>query len=999
MDIHSITLANIGPFVGENIVDFDDLSKAGLFLLEGPTGSGKSTVLDAIVFALYGAMASSAAGVDRMRADLAAVGDDSFVELVFEVNAGVFRVRRNPAYERPKKSGEGTTIQKAGVSLWRLATPDDDAGTLLSAKSHEADLEIYRAIGLTRAQFVQTVLLPQGEFAAFLRATPTERQTLLQRLFNTELYDKMAADLDAHRRGAVATRGQAQEELEHAVTAFVTAAELDEEAAAVVRATSIAELPDAVAHHLGIAKAQLEVSRSTHAEVQTRTDAADLALRNAQAHNEKLQTLRELDERKARLSEQATLQRARETTRLNLRAAKELSPYWRAVTDATTRVEELTERLAGAEAELRDDEARDVVTEWLTDPLAAAEGLNTTARALAPAAADAQRIDQLRADCAQTQARLNDAETNQEPIVAELAQLPAAIESLRDKLDAAKADAANIDLLTSNREAAATRLARAKEAERIATRIEIERGEVAKLKAAAKEAEREYSQAQRARIAGIAAELAAELDEEQPCPVCGSRNHPAPAKPGPTSASAAMVQAAAERAANAVEELERAAEMLATSDRELAAAQGAAKGTSVTECDAELSDAQAALESATQSQGAVEGLELERHALEQTAERLNTKLTTLKEQVVSLGESVARATITLTETDARIEAAKGNYPTVAERIDALDRHIAKLRSIAQLRSELASSKSSAAERQGGWENALAESPLPDVAAFTQAREQLSELDTLNEQIDAYNAEFHYVTTSLARTEFEGLDMDAAPVELAPLSAALQTCQSELLDATQQLGLHTSRFDSVARHAKLVNDQLRAVGAVIAETETAIRLAEIINATSPENQLRVPLPTYVLVTRFKEVLAAANDRLATMSDGRYSIEYFEERESHGRKSGLGISILDRHTERLRPAGDLSGGESFYTSLALALGLADVVVQEAGGVELGTLFIDEGFGTLDSATLDAVLAEIGRLRSGGRTVGLVSHVDELKQRISERIEVRRAAPGTSTLTVIA
>jgi exonuclease SbcC len=137
----------------------------------------------------------------------------------------------------------------------------------------------------------------------------------------------------------------------------------------------------------------------------------------------------------------------------------------------------------------------------------------------------------------------------------------------------------------------------------------------------------------------------------------------------------------------------------------------------------------------------------------------------------------------------------------------------------------------------------------------------------------------------------------------------------------------------------------------------------------------------------------------MSDGRYTIEYHEERESHGRKSGLGIKILDRLTDKQRSPGDLSGGETFYTALSLALGLADVVVAESGGVDLGTLFIDEGFGSLDPDTLDSVLTEISHLRRGGRVVGIVSHVDELKQRISERIEIRRLDSGHSAITVVA
>ncbi|OUD94133.1 Nuclease SbcCD subunit C [Clavibacter michiganensis subsp. michiganensis] len=176
------------------------------------------------------------------------------------------------------------------------------------------------------------------------------------------------------------------------------------------------------------------------------------------------------------------------------------------------------------------------------------------------------------------------------------------------------------------------------------------------------------------------------------------------------------------------------------------------------------------------------------------------------------------------------------------------------------------------------------------------------------------------------------------------------------------------------------------------------MAEVANAITPENTRGTTLGTYVLLRRFEDVVQAANARLRIMSSGRYELEVSEEREatSRSRKTGLALQIRDHVVDRVREPASFSGGETFYASLALALGLADVVQAEAGGLQLGTLFVDEGFGTLDPETLDAVMSELGRLSSGGRTVGIVSHVEELKQRVADRIEVRRRADGSSTLT---
>ena len=200
MHLRTLTLQAIGPFAGRHTVDFDALGQAGLFLLEGPTGSGKSTLIDAIVFALYGKVASSEASEDRLRSAYAADDVESVVDLVFEVPSGIYRVRRTPVYQRAKRRGSGTTTANASVKAWRLpAGTDLDPATLdsvgvpLGNRLDEVGAEIQKAVGLDRTQFVQTIVLPQGEFAHFLRAKPEERRGLLQKIFGTEVYEQLAA--------------------------------------------------------------------------------------------------------------------------------------------------------------------------------------------------------------------------------------------------------------------------------------------------------------------------------------------------------------------------------------------------------------------------------------------------------------------------------------------------------------------------------------------------------------------------------------------------------------------------------------------------------------------------------------------------------------------------------------------------------------------------------------------------------------------------------------
>jgi exonuclease SbcC len=268
---------------------------------------------------------------------------------------------------------------------------------------------------------------------------------------------------------------------------------------------------------------------------------------------------------------------------------------------------------------------------------------------------------------------------------------------------------------------------------------------------------------------------------------------------------------------------------------------------------------------------------------------------------------------------------------------------------------------------------------------------------LDQQIQRHRNDVARVAAGLAEDEIAGL----TGTEVADVPGA-QATHAEAMAALTRAAGAASEADLRCRQTREAADEL--LGALAAHAEGARRAAPVLRAaalaTAGEgNTIDTTLATYVLLRRFEDVVAAANDRLSQMSDGRYTLERIDEREGgqRSRKAGLGLRVRDHVTDVPRDPHTLSGGETFYVSLCLALGLADVVRSEAGGVELGTLFVDEGFGSLDPGTLDAVMTELGRLREGGRSVGIVSHVADLKDRIPERIEVRRLPSGASTLTV--
>ena len=270
MYLHSMTLQAIGPFGGRHTVDFAALADSGIFLLEGPTGAGKSTLIDAVVFALYGKVASAASSEDRLRSAYAADHTESFVDLTFETGAGVFRVVRTPERLRPKKRGEGTTKQQASIKLWRL-TGDDlaaglgepgDSGELLANRLDEAGAELTRIIGLDRSQFVQTIVLPQGEFANFLRANPEDRRGLLQKVFGTEIYEKAQAQLAAMRATAQHQLAAARTQVAHAVETFITSTALTDDDAEILRTAGTHDVPKLADEHVaGLASSATEHAR------------------------------------------------------------------------------------------------------------------------------------------------------------------------------------------------------------------------------------------------------------------------------------------------------------------------------------------------------------------------------------------------------------------------------------------------------------------------------------------------------------------------------------------------------------------------------------------------------------------------------------------------------------------------------------------------------------------------------------------------------------------
>lgn len=1019
MRLHTLTMQAVGPFAGRYTVDFAALSAGGLFLLEGPTGAGKSTVIDAVVFALYGKVASAAASEDRLRSAFAGEDVETVVDLVFETGSGVYRVRRTPAFDRPKRRGTGTVRQQATVKLWRLtAAPeragdvDDADGELLSTRLDEAGAELTRVVGLDRAQFVQTMVLPQGEFAAFLRADPEQRRGLLQRIFGTEVYERVQHRLDDLRREAQRAVADARTQVQECAARFAGASGADEDGVAALREAAAADPADVaplVDERLAALRAEVgEAERTARAAAEraTRTRAA------ADTAGQRLRLVRRrrtLEVERDRLAGAAD-QHAADLARLDrARRAVVVRPALRGADEARA-------VLAGAEKELRAalDAApgglapRDVAAA-LAD--AALPRLLTAVREAASAAvATLRRVVALEDGLPRREReldRLRDVQAARARAIADadelLAERPAARTALGDALDAATGLAATAPARARDLEDAEAVLRAVHDladAETACTAAEDARAQAV---AAARAAVQEEARLRTARLDGFAGELAAGLVPGAPCPVCGGTEHPRPAALHADHVREEDVAAAETLRRSAEEAVRDRDARLATVTERCATLRERTGGTDAPAATAEVERCRTALAEAQAAGRARDRLRAELAEHDRVTDELRTARARLGEEHGEAVHALARAEQDLDRDRAEVEAARDGHPTVLARQGAEQGRVDAADAVLGALDRHAHATRAAAERTAELAGLLAEHGFPAEEDARAAVTEAADVAAVERAVEAHRTAVALVEDGLRDPELADLgaeDVDALAIRVAELEAALAEATATADAAAALLGSVRDRADRAADAAGHVTGAARALAAAEADAAPVVRMARLAGGADADNARALSLATYVLVRRFEDVVAAANERLREMSDGRYELERSDEREDvHTRRTGLAMRVLDHTTGSARDPRTLSGGETFYVSLCLALGMADVVTAEAGGVELGTLFIDEGFGTLDPHTLDAVLAELGRLRAGGRVVGVVSHVEALKQSVAERIEVRWRGDGSSTLTVVA
>jgi exonuclease SbcC len=994
MRLHILQMQAFGPYATPQRIDFDLLAGSGLFLLEGPTGAGKSTILDAVTFALYGGLSGEESGEDRLRSHFADPAAEPSAMLEFSVNGARYRVTRVPEHRRPKKRGEGFTTEASRVHLERMVA---GGWSSLSSNKAEAAEVITEAVGLNREQFTQVMLLPQGEFARFLRARDDDRRDLLTKLFGTQLYDRVTAELDRRRYAAARQREEAAQAVAAAVSAAAEAAGLDAVGRAQVLSLSRAECETRLKEESKDLAETIAVT-GQGLDVATASVAATRAL--AEQAGRQAALMARLTVALAALDEHERTRPEHEARAGRLAAARRADPV-RSLLPA------LDDAEAGA-SEAR-DALLDLVTDADEDSLAGRGGRETAERADAKdnEAASLQRL-----------ADLESAVPGRRVTVEELEQAAATMAMLVSDLEAAKQDLperlATLETGLAEARSTAAELAAAVQQQAVigkqseaASHLAGLEPEMAGAQAALLEAvdahQRlvdEYQRAMETRLTGMSAELAAQLAEGVPCPVCGSTAHPAPACLSGSEVSAddiAGLQGLRDAAADQRQRLEDHRSALAA---EVAACSALAGGATPASLAAEAVDVAERIANAEAAVSNAARLESELADRRAEQERVAEELQHAAAAAAAAWQQAEQARGSLSALEAELSEAAHPHPSVAARQAALRQEADRDRALARALDVLATAL---AGRSKARDRAEHEAAARDFASLEEARAatlEASVMADLETGVQSWASTLAGLTSAAQAGDLAGLDPARAD-EVRARAEATAADLTRALDAEQEV---RKAHDAARARADRLRDRMADVRAaedihdrLVEETEPVIRLAALVKGT--EGHRRVSLTTYVLRHWFSQVVAAANVRLSAMSSGRYELKRTDEGGTRRERAGLTLAVIDRHTGTERGAASLSGGETFYTSLALALGLADVVKAEAGGVDLDTLFIDEGFGSLDADTLDEVMAVIDDLRDRGRMVGIVSHVADLKDRVPERLEVRRLPDGSSALKVVA
>ena len=1085
-----LEISAFGPYAGREVIDLEKLGKSGLYLITGDTGAGKTTIFDAITFALYGRPSGQSRDQKMLRSKYAEPSEKTYVEMRFQYRGKVYLIRRGPEYERPKHRGEGMTTESAFAEL---TLPDGKVIT----KRDAVDSAVLDIMGITADQFTQIAMIAQGDFLRLLQAETRDRREIFRMIFNTGKFETLQRRLGEEAsklKNECEKTGSGVKQLAGQISCPEEDEFAEEAASAREGGMGTEDILVLLEKLVSRDRARQEVRKKELEDIAKARTAAEMLLDKAKdrakcvKESRELEVLKEkasvriaelaaaLDAAKAmvpeqeRLSAQAAVEEAelpmydeaeklRKDAENGENAAKEagkcLEDRRKTARAAAETVEALKNELGG----LADCEKELMELQKMEDVLVRRE----------QAAADAQKASDAFAESSKA---LDEAVSEQERISAELEENQQKADELRKSCEKYRADIEKLSGAEAQRERASGQLqqaaAREKELEKFREELsdfsglcgamESDKTELKKLADDAKAANEVYTKAKNAFILGLAGILGEELEEDEACPVCGSREHPAPAvrhSDAPdkkeldrldrirseldqkASAKASYVGTQKARISEEEQKLDaRAQELLGCSLQEAAELCGKALDEVAAEKIRLVKEAVSASQLMNYRLRTeallkdVERLLSDREANEQRLRRLQVKAAEVMSRMQGICQekkrSAADALSALfgeTDTDKAAERIsselmilKNERRDLLEKIEAAQSRCGRRKALEKLIPENEAVSAKAAEEVTAGEvelaaksadaqnlakqagNALAKLKYP---GKDEAAEHISELKKAAADIaeKVKKAGDDLETEASGRKALEGrlaqmdkriselpeVDEAAVSDELEKIKQQEAGCRRESQELHTRIEVNSGLIQRISSGAKELLEAEKRFAMVKALSDTA-------NGTI-QGKEKIMLETYIQTAYFDKIIVRANRRLYVMSDSQYTLKRRTEESSKRSQGGLELDVIDHANGSVRSVKSLSGGESFMASLALALGLSEEIQSSAGGVKLDTMFVDEGFGSLDSSTLQQAMKALTDLSSGDRLVGIISHVDALQERIEKQIVVKRGRTSSS------
>lgn len=1011
-----LELQAFGPFKEKVIIDFNQFLDEGLFLITGPTGSGKTSLFDAILYALYGQLSNSDKNLLAANTIKSQHADDdtlSYVKLVFESRSKTYTIYRQPAQ---------TVMGKRGRYIEDVNKVKLTSEHLILERADDVKKEIEEIIGLSADQFKQIVLLPQGEFKKLLFSASNEKEKIFRDIFETQAIEKFTLDLKSR---VDELRKQNTHSLLKLKTFLSSMINNDESFENRVELEQFDEIIDILRQTIQTNQQQIkqlhhqldDLEKNIHQigqqiQIEKEMDHFQKQAQQLQQNLENIQTLSERINKGKLIIEANKLKRQVDAHHVKVEKLKEelIQLEQQQLTTSKDIDKSHHERLLN-------EKDLELIPSWKKEIEATQTQLNQIEKltSLIYKEENHQKtkqsfmlnVDALNSKSIKMKNQLNDLSSKLEKIN----------EAEINRIEVTK----NIDDLNTKLESYTNTLNQLKKVDSLMHQRTIEKNMFEQFSASFNDLSKQVSDAQILLQSQQAALLAKELKPQQPCPVCGSLHHPNLAVLSDESINQEEVdqlyqelQVVLAKKASSQQLMESLSQQIIT-ELELLNIQETSvsahverihslQSVSIKEKEREqnklnklnqlIDQKEATIEQKEKLEKQGQQFELEMASILGQVNELDNQLKEIVEEKKMVGEVEIHQKQTLMDRvdtyQKRIDQAQSNKEGIKDKLNVLDNQMTRIKSTQEiLKQNLLNQLQEKQLIQQQFDDYLVNYAL-SLDDLDQAM-SLEAIQKAEKEVSDFNLNYQTVVKQLQAANEKRALLEV--IEVHPLDKEFELKQKRVALNEQLTKIQ----------ANLENQQ-HVLTSVEMEHQQYKQIKEDLNNYGPLSEVALgnkengylSFERYVLSSYFEEVLHYANLRLYDMSQQRYKLIVAREVDSRKRSAGLDLEVFDHYTSSTRSVKSLSGGETFNASLSLALGLSDVITQKSGGVQLETLFIDEGFGALDAQALDLAIETLFELNQSGRVVGIISHVSELKERIPSQIQVEKTASGSYVKT---